>query len=193
MSTLCWWKAFHFVGERLQTHRAIVERDLPVCVFPGNGVLEPILVIALLKVVTRMCASRFRAGNGGMSNHDRLLRQICELKGRDQRDVPLQRGVIDRNALQWIAQVVQPLHSLLQGILTTKYAKARLHRFLHQRTNLAGLVAALAMASTVEARQRSLLRVTIYLTRRSSRLDQLGCAQRCRPSEDNEIEQAVGA
>src|SRR5712664_1966712 len=88
MSALCWRKAFNFVGARFQTHRAIVEGDLPVCVFPGNGVLEPILVIALLKVVTRMCASRFRSGNGGTSNHDCLLRQVGELEGRDQRDVP---------------------------------------------------------------------------------------------------------
>src|SRR5258707_9061595 len=107
MSTLSWRKAFHFVGARFQTYRAIVKPDLPVCVLPGNGVLEPILVIALLKVVTRMRASRFSAGNGGMSNHDRLLRQIGELKGRDQRHVPLQRGVIDPNALQWTAQVRQ--------------------------------------------------------------------------------------
>ncbi len=101
MSALCWRKAFHFVGERVQTHRAIVEGDVPVGVFPGNGMLEPILVIALLKVIARMCASRFRAGNGGMSNDDGLLRQIGKLESRDQRDVPLQRGIIDRNALQW--------------------------------------------------------------------------------------------
>ena len=122
MSTHCRRKTFHFVGERVQTDRAIVEGDVPVCVLPGHGVLEPILVIALRKVITSVCASRFRAGNGGMSNHDRLLRQVGELERRHQRDVPLQRGVIDRHALQRIPQVRQPLHALPQGIFAAEHA-----------------------------------------------------------------------
>ena len=144
-------------------------------------------------ILARVRAARFGARAGGVRDHDRLIRQIGELQGRDQRDIPQQRIVVDRDALERIAQRDQLVQSLLQGVAAPEHAEARLHHLLHQRADLAGLVAALAVADAVEARQRALLRVAVCLAHARSRLDDLGRAQRRRPSENDQVEEAVGA
>ena len=88
---------------------------------------------------------------------------------------------------------IELLQPFLQGVVATEHAEARLHRFLHEGADLAGLVTALAVADPVEARQRGLLRLAVRLAHTRSRLDELRRAQRCRPPEDDQIEQAVGA
>jgi len=149
MSTLCWRKALHFVGARFQTHRAIVKPDLPVCVLPGNGVLEPILVIALLKVVTRMRASRFSAGNGGMS----ISRPPAPPDWRAQGPRPTPRSTSARSQ-STVTRSSGSRRSVSPFIPSCKVSsrrntpKPRLHRFLHLRTNFTRFVAALAMGGS---------------------------------------------
>src|SRR6516162_5704684 len=49
----------HVVGERLQMHRPIVEPDAAVIVKPREHVLEPVLVVALGKILMRYLPSMF--------------------------------------------------------------------------------------------------------------------------------------
>src|SRR5260221_2074932 len=83
-------KALHLVGERIEMDRAVGEGDVPIFVLPRDGVLQPVLVIALAKVLARMRAARFGALDGGVSDDYGLICEIGKLQRRDQRDVPLQ-------------------------------------------------------------------------------------------------------
>jgi hypothetical protein len=96
--------------------------------------------------------------------------------------------------VRWrFAERLQLLHALLQRIGAAEYAEARLHRLLHQRTDLARLVAALAVPDSIEALERALLRATVRLAYERPRFDDLCRPQRRHPTEDDQIEQAVGA
>src|SRR5271168_1534494 len=75
-------KAWHFVGQRNQVDGAIVERDIPICVLPRNGVLQPVCVIPMLIVLSRMRSARFCARACRMRDNDRLLDEVRELQGR---------------------------------------------------------------------------------------------------------------
>ena len=58
--------------------------------------------------------------------------------------------------LERIAQSRQLIQPLLQDVAPAEHTEARLHRLLHLRTNLAGLIAALAVTHPVEALHRAL-------------------------------------
>jgi len=53
-------------------------------------VLQPIHVVAFRKILARLRAARFGTRSGGVGNHDRLIREIGKLQGRDQCHVPQQ-------------------------------------------------------------------------------------------------------
>src|SRR5260221_7366637 len=69
-------KALHLVGERIEMDRAVGEGDVPIFVLPRDCVLQPVLVVALVVVLARMCAARFGARHGGVSDDNGL---ICEI------------------------------------------------------------------------------------------------------------------
>jgi len=54
-----------------------------LAVEPDDGVLEPVLVIALVIILARVGTARLSALAGGVGDHDRLLRKIGKLQGRD--------------------------------------------------------------------------------------------------------------
>src|SRR6202035_6134141 len=58
----------HVVGERVGVHRPIVDGDLArIGVEPGQGVLHPVLVVAVGEILARMGAAAFRAVDRGIS------------------------------------------------------------------------------------------------------------------------------
>src|SRR6266851_3333272 len=76
-------KALHLVGKCIEMDWAVGESDVPIFVLPRDGVLQPVLVIALVIILARMCAARFGARHGGVGNHHRLIREIGKLQSRD--------------------------------------------------------------------------------------------------------------
>ena len=75
-----WGKALDLVGQSIQTDLAVGELDVPVVVFPGDGVLEPILVVAFLEVLTRMGPTRLGSAASGVRDHHGLVCEIGELQ-----------------------------------------------------------------------------------------------------------------
>ena len=64
--------AFEIVHDR-EPDDLVVERDGPgLRVAEGERVLHPVLVVALGKVLARMCAARFLTGQRGVHRHHRL-------------------------------------------------------------------------------------------------------------------------
>src|SRR5208283_6094284 len=83
-------KALDVVGERIEAHRPVGESDVPIGVLPGDGMLEPILVVSRRIVLAGVSAAGFRAGASGMCDNHRLFCEIGKLQRRDQPDVPQQ-------------------------------------------------------------------------------------------------------
>src|SRR5258706_15884171 len=50
-------KALDVVGERIEAHRPVGERDVPVGVLPGHSVLEPVLIVPLVIVLAGVGAA----------------------------------------------------------------------------------------------------------------------------------------
>ena len=174
-------------------YRAVGEGDVPIFVLPRAGVLQPVLVVTLVIVFARMGAARFGAREGGMGDDHRLIREIGKLQRGDQRDIPQERVVVDRDTLERVTQSRQLVQSLLQDVAAPEHAEARLHRLLHLRPDLAGLVAALAVADPIEALQRARLQMTVCLAHARSRLDYIRCPQRCRAPKHDEVEKTIRA
>ena len=80
----------HRHGTRIEVHRAVGEGDVPVVVLPRAGCAStnsrhPVWENPRAPVPL---AIRY-ACSGGVGNHHRLIREIGQLQGRDQRDIPL--------------------------------------------------------------------------------------------------------
>src|ERR1700675_1709811 len=174
-------------------HWARGERDIPVFVLPRDGMLQPVLVVALVIIFSRMRSARLRACDSRMGDENGLIRKIGKLQSGDQLDIPKQRIVVDGYLVKRIAQRRQLVHSFLQRIAATEHAEVRLHDPLHLWTNLTRFASALAPADPIKALQRALFRMTVCLAYERTRLDDLGRALCCSTPENDQIEQAVRA
>src|SRR6516165_4210233 len=82
------------VGERVGVYRAVVERDLSGGVIePGQGVLHPILVVAVGEILARMSAATLGAVDCGIHGDNGLVNQIGEFERLDQIGIPYQRTI----------------------------------------------------------------------------------------------------
>jgi len=185
-------EALHFIRQRVESNGAVGEANGPVFLLPRHRVLQPIRVVALLVVFARVRTARFRPGAGGVGDDHGLIGEIEELERGDECHVPLQRRLIDGDVRHRLAQSHQLVQPRLQRVGAPEDAEARLHRLLHPWPDLAGLVAALALADSVEPPECAVFR-PINMPHWGSRLDELRGAQRRRPSEDDEVEETVGA
>ena len=76
-------------------HRAVVEAHAPGTLHPGQGVLQPVLIVALGEILARMRAAALGAVGRRMDGRGRLQQQILELERLDQIGVPDERAVGD--------------------------------------------------------------------------------------------------
>src|ERR1700744_3100809 len=117
------WEAWAIIRQCVEMDRAICERDLPVFVFPGHRVLQPVLVIPLVIILACMRSAGFCAFTGGMSDHHRLVSEVCQLKRGKQADIPQERVIVDSNVLERIAQAHELVHALLQNVPAAEHAE----------------------------------------------------------------------
>src|SRR5437868_15190686 len=73
-------EGLHLVRQGEQVHRAVADRHLAGVVEPGDGVLQPVLVVALRKIVARVGAAALGAVLGRMQRDDRLLQQVLQFE-----------------------------------------------------------------------------------------------------------------
>ena len=82
-------------------HRPVHElggsRSEQSVVVVGDGVLHPVLVVALLVVLARVGSARLLARLGGDDGAVRLLEEVLELEGLDEVGVPDHGAVRDAN------------------------------------------------------------------------------------------------
>src|ERR1700740_403714 len=82
-------------GERVQVPRPVVETGLARSVDPHQGVLEPVLVVALGMVLARVRAAALGTVGGRVDRGARLQPRVFALEGLDEVAVPDERAVAD--------------------------------------------------------------------------------------------------
>src|SRR6266404_5623366 len=78
--TLLWGDRRHLVRKRLQMDGPVVEPDAAAVIEPGQGVLEPILIVPLGEVFARVGAAAFCPANRRMQADGRLPEHVVELE-----------------------------------------------------------------------------------------------------------------
>src|SRR5262245_14148049 len=84
---------------------------------PGDGVLHPILVVALGEILMHVRAAAFLAVGGAMHGDHRLAEQIVELKRLDEVAVPDEAAVGDVDVGHLLVDRINLRHALGQGPL----------------------------------------------------------------------------
>jgi|SRR5208337_2312750 len=83
------------VRQRLQVNRPIVQPYPAAVIEPSQGMLEPILVVSLRKILSRMCAAAFGAPDGGVKTDARLREHVVELERLNKVRIEDQRPIAD--------------------------------------------------------------------------------------------------
>src|SRR5205085_7146085 len=82
---------------------------------PGDGVLHPVLVVALGIIFLHVRAAAFLAVGGAMHGDDRLREEIVELQRLDQVAVPDEAAVRDADVGHARKNLVDPADALGEG------------------------------------------------------------------------------
>src|SRR5271167_4348259 len=93
-------------------YRAVAEPHPAGLVAPGEGVLEPVLVVALGVILAGVRAAALGAVEGGVERDRRLPDQIVELERLEEIGVPDHRAVGDAEVVEGprhLGHLAQPL------------------------------------------------------------------------------------
>ena len=120
----------HGVG----VHRAVIDGHLVRGVVePGQGVLHPVLVVALGEILAGMGAAGFLAVGGAFHGDDGLADQVVEFQRLEQVGVPDQRAVRDLDVGGAAPDLVDELLALVQNLAGAEHRAVVLHGLLHLR------------------------------------------------------------
>src|SRR5215471_5402509 len=138
-------------------HRAVAEADL-IAVPPSQCVFEPVAVVALRIILSRVGAAALAAVERGMEDNRRLADQVVELERLDEVGVPDQRAIGDNDITQGFADNPHFAQAIFEYGSAAKNRTVILHRALHREADLAGLEPSLSVAHPVEPRDAGLCR-----------------------------------
>ena len=100
---------------------------------PGEGVLHPVLVVALGKILAGMGAAGFLTVRGAFHGDDGLSDQVVEFERLEKVGVPDQRAVRDLDVGGRAPDLVDEPLALVQNLAGAEHRAVVLHGLLHLR------------------------------------------------------------
>src|SRR5262249_2722909 len=142
---LCWRDRGDLLRKWLQMDRPVVEPDAAGVIEPGESVFEPIFVVSLRKVSSRMCAAAFRPSDSGVKTHFRLGEHIIEFERFSEVRVKDHRAIGDIKIVTHHCDgAIERAQTLLQQRAVAEDGAVTLHGSLHDQADRTGLCPGLA-------------------------------------------------
>src|SRR5580704_19710833 len=112
--------------------RPVIEPDDAVVIAPSKRVLEPVLIIPLWKVFSRMCAAAFRPSDCGVKADARLCEHVIKFERFSEIRVEDHRPVADTKiATHQRDDAVERPQTLVQQLTIAEDRAVTLHGPLH--------------------------------------------------------------
>mmetsp|Transcript_108872 Transcript_108872/g.272823 ORF Transcript_108872/g.272823 Transcript_108872/m.272823 type:complete len:214 (-) Transcript_108872:286-927(-) len=192
---LGWGHVVHLLIQGLVDDRTVLEHHLRILhiglVKEGEGVLHPVLVIAVREVLVRMrtagllaCLSRVHLLRG-------LVDQVLELKRLDEVRVPDHAAVGDADILVLLHDAINHVLALEEVVSVAIHRRILLHVDLQLAAEVGCRDWALAVPDLVHASDRSLASIRWQFHWGAVGLHKFGCRVCCLAAKDNQVEQRV--
>mmetsp|Transcript_29876 Transcript_29876/g.75267 ORF Transcript_29876/g.75267 Transcript_29876/m.75267 type:complete len:214 (+) Transcript_29876:228-869(+) len=192
---LGWGHVVHLLIQGLVDDRTVLEHHLRILhiglVKEGEGVLHPVLVIAVREVLVRMrtagllaCLSRVHLLRG-------LVDQVLELKRLDEVRVPDHAAVGDADILVLLHDAINHVLALEEVVSVAIHRRILLHVDLQLAAEVGCRDWALAIPDLVHAGDRGLAGVCRQLHRRTVGLNKLRRGVSCLTTKHHQVEQRV--
>lgn len=130
-----------------------------------------------------------REGKGG---YIRARQQIPQLQGLDEIRVPDHGPILSTHILERLIDLLDPLHTLIQGLLCSEHANIGLHDLLHRQSNLSGRLGSISGSDLVQHLDGLGTSIGLHRLVRHVRLEVVTDGVRDRTAEDDQVEKGVG-
>src|SRR6266508_6419336 len=138
-------------ADGLQVDRFVLE---PVGVTEPQRVLQPVRVVAVGKIASRLSAARLAPRRRGDDRRLRRLDLVVELERLDARRVEHAALVLDRGARNALLDLHDLLDAFRQQLLVAVHAAVRLHRLADRRSDVGDRLARARAVDTGEPCER---------------------------------------
>mmetsp|Transcript_69425 Transcript_69425/g.145005 ORF Transcript_69425/g.145005 Transcript_69425/m.145005 type:complete len:556 (-) Transcript_69425:101-1768(-) len=186
----------HLLVQGLVDDGTVLQDDLGVLhiggVQVGEGVLHPLLIVAVREVLVGVSSSRLLSGLGSVHLLGSLVDQVLQLQGLDQVGVPDHGAVLDADVLVLLHDLDNDILALLQVVGVAVDRGILLHADLELTSEVGGGEGALAVSDLVHTSDGGLAGLGRKLHRRAVRLHKLGGGVGCLSPEDDQVQQGIG-
>src|SRR5258706_803843 len=184
---------FDVGGQGIQLLRLIVEPGGALGVYPAQGMLHPILVVPVRKVLAGLSAAALLAILRRVHGRDGLPQQIVEFKGLDEIGVPYQRTIRDLHVRKGGEHLRELAPAVAQGFAGAKYRGVALHDALHVQAHVGRAPRALGITQPVQAGKRPVTAVGFKGTARGILLPHAPTMPHPLPSDSPQLQQRDGS
>src|SRR6516165_9020627 len=116
-----WRNRLDVARHRVQVHGAVIETGTRGPIHPHQGVLEPVEVVALRKILTGVRPAALGAVRRRMDRGGRLQQQVLELECLDEIAVPYEGAVAHPHIVEGGEDRADALDPLCQGVAGAEY------------------------------------------------------------------------
>lgn len=184
----------NLVIERLMDY--ITVRDVSVLVgslLESERMLHPVHIVSLRVVISSVSTARLLSVLGGINGHLALNEKVLELESLNEVGVPHLTAIRQLDVFVHLRDLVHLLAALLEQVLLTEDGGVTLHGLLESTADLGGRVLAVGEAHSVELGNGLFTGVRSELLLGLTRHEVLDGGLGGTSTEDDEIEQRVGA